>query len=99
MICLGVQLIHNSGNAASHEDADDGLIFIQDMMDLMKNTNRLDQTSSETNHHLPLTVIPLLTSSVTKLPRFYVGPAQFGRQLHGTQGVNKTFSHSTNSSI
>lgn len=54
------------------------------MMDLMKNTNGLDHSSSEINHYLPLTVIPLVNSP---LMRFPVGPAQFGRQLHGKQGV------------
>jgi mannosidase alpha-like ER degradation enhancer 3 len=81
-----VQLIHNSANAASNEDANDGLIFIQEMMDLMKNTNEI--SSSQTNRHLPLTVIPLLTSPLTKLIHLTVGPAQFGKQLHGRQGVN-----------
>lgn len=85
MIELGVQLIHNAANAATTEDADDGLLFIQDMMELMKNNN--GQSSSEINHHLPLTVIPLIKSPLNKLLRFPVGPAQFGAQLHGQRGV------------
>ncbi len=88
MIYLGIQLIHNSANAASNEDADDGLIFIQEMMDLMKNTNDIDNLSLETNRYLPLTVIPLVTSPLTKLIHLPVGPAQFGKQLHGKLGVN-----------
>jgi hypothetical protein len=87
-IYLGVQLIHNSANAASTDDADDGLIFIQQMMDLMKNTNGIG-ASSESNHHLPLSVFPLIPSS-TKPVGFSVGPAQFGKRLHGTLGVNKS---------
>ncbi|CAF1134820.1 unnamed protein product [Adineta steineri] len=82
-----IQLIHNSANAASHEDANNGLIFIQEMLDLMKNTNGLSQSSSESKHHLPLTVIPLINSSLTKPIRFSVGPAQFGQQLHGKLGI------------
>ncbi len=85
---LGVQLIHNIANAASNEDANDGLIFIQDMMELMKNTDGMGYSSSETNHHLPLTVIPLTNSPLVRFP---VGPAQFGKQLHGKLGVNKYF--------
>ncbi len=81
-------MIHNTGNAASTEDADDGLTFIQEMMDLMKDGDGIGLTS-ETNHHLPLSVIPLITSSSTKPVGFTVGPAQFGQQLHGKLGVNK----------
>ncbi len=87
---LGIQLIHNSANAASHEDANDGLIFIQEMMNSMKNTNGISQSSSESNQNLPLTVIPLVIPSLTKPIRFAVGSAQFGRQLHGKSGVNKS---------
>ncbi len=83
----GVQLIHNAANAASVEDADDGLVFIQEMMDLTNNTNELGHSPSEINHYLPLTVIPLINSSLVRFP---VGPAQFGRQLHGKQGVSLT---------
>ena len=83
---LGVQLIHNSANAASSNDADDGLLFIQEMMELMKNTNSLSATS-EPNPHLPLSVIPLALSSLAIPLSLPVGPAQFGRQLHGKLGV------------
>jgi hypothetical protein len=56
----------------------------------MKNTNSVSQSSSsQTNHHLPLTVIPLLLPSLTNRIRFTVGPAQFGKLLHGKQGVKK----------
>lgn len=89
-IRLGVQLIHNPANAATTDDADDGLLFIQDMMELMQNNNGLGQSSSEINHLLPLTVIPLIKSSPKKLIRFPVGPAQFGTQLHGKPGVKNS---------
>lgn len=91
MIHLGVQLIHNPANAITTDDADDGLLFIQEMMELMKNANGPSQSSSEINHHLPLTVIPLIKSSPKKLIRFPVGPAQFGTQMHGNPGVNNLF--------
>ena len=99
-ICLGVQLIHNPANAATTDDADDGLLFIQDMMELMQNTNGIGQSSSEINHHLPLTVIPLIKSSPKKLIRFPVGPAQFGTKMHGNPGVkNSSKNHLTISSL
>ncbi|CAF3906421.1 unnamed protein product [Rotaria sordida] len=82
-----IQLVHNSANAASNEDADDGLLFIQEMMELMKNVNGIGQSSSDTRHHLPLSVIPLVISPLTKLVSFTVGSAQFGKQLHGKAGI------------
>lgn len=81
-----VQLIHNSVNAASSDDADDGLTFIHDMMELMKNTDG-NGPVSESNYHLPLSVIPIALTSTAKPLRLLVGPAQFGRQLHGKSGV------------
>ena len=86
-------MIHNSANAITTDDADDGLLFIQDMMELMKNTNGLGQSSTEISHLLPLTVIPLIKSPLNKLLRFPVGPAQFGEQLHGQRGVKIEFCH------
>lgn len=80
----GVQLIHNSAHAASSDDADDGLIFIQEMVDLMKNSD--GTLSSEVNSHLPLSIIPL-SLTTGKSARLIVGPAQFGRQMHGELGV------------
>jgi hypothetical protein len=62
---------------------------MQEMIELMKNTNGTGLSSLEINQYLPLTVIPLITSPLTKLTRFPVGPAQFGKQLHGKLGVNK----------
>ena len=92
---VGIQLIHNAVNAASHEDADDGLHFIQEMMDIMKNTNGLTSASSQSNYHIPLSVIPLIDPSVTRPMSFPVGPAQFGRRLHGVPGVSTYLSKIT----
>ncbi|CAF1313573.1 unnamed protein product [Adineta ricciae] len=82
-----VQLIHNSATAASHEDAEDGLLFIQEMMDMMKNINGLNPTSSESNYHVPLSIIPLIDNTEEKRHSFAVGSAQFGKQLHGKSGI------------
>ena len=81
-----VQLIHNSVNAASSDDADDGLLFIQEMMELMKTTDA-NGPSSESNSHLPLSVIPIPFTTRSKPVRLLVGPAQFGPTLHGKPGV------------
>ncbi|CAF3499124.1 unnamed protein product [Rotaria socialis] len=81
-----IQLVHNAANAASHEDAEDGLLFVQEMVNLMKTTG-LGQASLESNHHMPLSVIPLVTPPLGKLVSLTVGCAQFGKQLHGKLGI------------
>lgn len=83
----GIQLIHNTANAASHGDAEDGLVFIREMMEMMKNTD--GPSSAQSNYHVPLSLIPLIDPSVTKPMSFGVGPAQFGKQLHGMPGVSE----------
>lgn len=77
-----------ASSAESIDDAENGLNFMQDMIEFMRNTNSLE---ASTTHHIPLTVIPLLTPSLEKPISFPVATAQFGKQLHGTQGVNKYF--------
>ena len=57
---------------------------MQEMVDFMKDTNSFENS---VNHHLPLTVIPLINSPLS----FTVATAQFGKQLHGTQGVSIDF--------
>ncbi|CAF1229558.1 unnamed protein product [Rotaria magnacalcarata] len=81
-----IQLVHNAANAASHDDAEDGLLFVQEMMNLMKTTG-LGQASLESNYHMPLSVIPLVTPPLGKLVSLSVGSAQFGKQLHGKLGI------------
>jgi hypothetical protein len=71
-------------SAESTDDAEYGYIFMQEMIDLMKNTKSFENSLTQ---HLPLTVIPLLNSPLEKLINFTVATAQFGKQLHGTQGV------------
>jgi len=74
-----------ASSAESSDDAENGLIFMQEMVDFMKNTNSFENS---VNHHLPLTVIPLVNSPLKNLISFTVATAQFGKQLHETQGVN-----------
>ena len=80
-----IQLIHIASSAESIDDAENGLNFMQEMLELMKDTNPFENSPT---HHLPSTVIPLLTSSLNTPIRFTVATAQFGKQLHGTQGVH-----------
>ncbi|CAF3956559.1 unnamed protein product [Adineta steineri] len=76
-----IQLIHMASAAESTNDAEAGLSFMQEMIELMKNTNLF---RNSIKHFKPLTVIPLLEK---KSISFTVAPAQFGKQLHETQGM------------
>jgi hypothetical protein len=77
-----------ASSAESNDDAENGLIFMQEMMELMKYTNPFENSI---NHHLSLTVIPLIDSPLKKVISFSVATAQFGKQLYGTQGVKIYF--------
>ncbi|CAF1186117.1 unnamed protein product [Rotaria sordida] len=79
-----VQLAHLSSNAESIDDAENGLIFMQEMIELTNNTNTFENSLT---YHLPLTVIPLVIPSLEKAVSFIVSNAQFGKQLHDTQGI------------
>ena len=69
-----------ASSAESSDGAANGLIFMREMLELVKNTRPLD--------HQPLsTIIPLLNTAEKKLIIFPVATAQFGKQLHRTQGV------------
>ncbi|CAF2734206.1 unnamed protein product [Rotaria sp. Silwood2] len=79
-----VQLAHMASSAESIDDAENGLIFMQDMIELIKETNTFENSLT---HHIPLNVIPLIISSLENPFSFNVAPAQFGKQLHDTQGI------------
>lgn len=53
----------------------------------MKNNNIIGHASIDNRYNLPLSVVPLVLPSLSKLPNFAVGAAQFGKQLHGKSGV------------
>jgi hypothetical protein len=72
-----------ASSAESNDDAENGLIFMREMIELMKDTNSFNH-----HQHLPLTVIPLMNTLLKKLIHFTVATAQFGKPLHQTQGVN-----------
>ncbi|CAF0994699.1 unnamed protein product [Didymodactylos carnosus] len=77
-----IQLVHTSSQAASSEDANDGLLFMQEMIELMKHNSM----NSDSSQYHPLSVVPLLAQA-TVLPIFKVGSAQFGQQLHKNYGI------------
>ncbi len=80
--------MHMASSAESIDDAENGLMFMQEMLEFMKNTNSAQNSMSQ---HLPLNAIPLLIPSLKKPVSFTVATAQFGKQLHKTLGVNKSF--------
>lgn len=73
-----------ASRAQSKEDAKNGLIFMQELLELMKN-DKLFETSSD--HSIPLAVIPLIDMPEKRLHRLTVASAQFGKQLYRTTGV------------
>ncbi|CAF0742825.1 unnamed protein product [Adineta ricciae] len=79
-----IQLIHIASTAQSLNDAEDGLHFMQEMIDFMKHTNANENSPL---HRIPLSVIPISIPSSKIAFDFPVSTAQFGKQLHGTQGI------------
>jgi len=78
-----IQLVHVASSAESIDDAENGLAFMQEMVELMKTTNSFENV----HRHLPLTVVPLVQTRSRRTTRFLVATAQFGKQLHRTQGI------------
>ncbi|CAF5193713.1 unnamed protein product, partial [Rotaria magnacalcarata] len=78
-----VQLVHISSSAESIDDAENGIVFMQEMIELMKHTNTMDNFQI---YPSLLSVIPLMIPSLDKSMEFIVSTAQFGKQLHKTQG-------------
>jgi hypothetical protein len=89
-----VQLVHIPSNAVTIDDAGAGVIFMQEMIEFMKIANSLENS---VNQYLPLSVIPLLLPALEKPISLTVATAQFGKQLHGTEGVNNLFYDQINS--
>lgn len=84
-----MQLVHMASRAQSKVDAQNGLIFMQELLELMKNAHPAETFP---DHSLPLTVIPLIAMPAhRKRIRFTVASAQFGPQLHHTTGVQSSF--------
>ncbi|CAF3706209.1 unnamed protein product [Rotaria socialis] len=79
-----VQLVHISSSAESIDDAENGIVFMQEMIELMEHTNTMDNFQT---YHSSLSVIPLMIPSLDRPMKFIVYTAQFGKQLHKTQGI------------
>lgn len=78
-----------ASHAQSREEAKNGLLFMQELLDLMKN-EKLFETYPD--HSSPLSIIPLIKTPDKTLFRLPVAAAQFGRQLHHTTGVKHLLS-------
>lgn len=67
-----IQLIHNSAQAESQEDAQEGLLFMQEMIELAKQQTHQEQHMRSVAFTLPTTKMRMVLQA---------GPAQFGKDL------------------
>ncbi|XP_037559321.1 ER degradation-enhancing alpha-mannosidase-like protein 3 [Dermacentor silvarum] len=67
-----IQLIHNAAQAESPEDAQEGLLFMQEMIELAKQQNQQEQHVRSVTFTLPSTKMHMVLQA---------GPAQFGKDL------------------
>lgn len=67
-----IQLIHNAAQAETQEDAQEGLLFMQEMIELAKQQNQQDQHMRSVVFALPSTNVRMVLQA---------GPAQFGKDL------------------
>ncbi|XP_064458121.1 ER degradation-enhancing alpha-mannosidase-like protein 3 isoform X2 [Ornithodoros turicata] len=67
-----IQLIHNAAQAETQEDAQEGLLFMQEMIELAKQQNNQDQ-------HMRSVVFAPSSTNVRMV--LQAGPAQFGKDL------------------
>ncbi|XP_038063817.1 ER degradation-enhancing alpha-mannosidase-like protein 3 [Patiria miniata] len=74
-----VQLMHSAAQAATTEDAEDGMLFMQEMIELSKT----QQAEVEYQPRVVQILSPTFLSGVTAT----AGPAQFGLDLTGHEGV------------
>lgn len=80
-----------ASSADSADDAENGLHFMHELLELMKNP---EFSKKPVDDQGPLTVMPLLAfKSSERAIRFTVASAQFGPQLHETQGVSSPTSN------
>ncbi|XP_014671067.1 PREDICTED: ER degradation-enhancing alpha-mannosidase-like protein 3 [Priapulus caudatus] len=75
-----VQLMHTANQAATLEEGEEGLLFMQEMIELSNNQNNQVE-------HQPR-VIQFLSPPYDGRVVLTAGPAQFGIELKGSQGVH-----------
>ena len=73
-----VQLLHTIGNAKTAEDGEEGLLFMQEMIDLSKQQSNLPSTQAK---------VVKFTMNGKDWQQIIAGPAQFGRDLSQGQSV------------
>ncbi|XP_040574557.1 ER degradation-enhancing alpha-mannosidase-like protein 3 [Lepeophtheirus salmonis] len=67
----GIQLLHTAGNAKSPEDAEEGLLFMQEIIEISK-TSITDVQPR---------VVTFYNNEEKRMEKIYAGPAQFGKEL------------------
>eukprot|EP00096_Caligus_rogercresseyi_P008881 TRINITY_DN2893_c0_g2_i1.p1 TRINITY_DN2893_c0_g2~~TRINITY_DN2893_c0_g2_i1.p1 ORF type:complete len:862 (-),score=266.40 TRINITY_DN2893_c0_g2_i1:1746-4331(-) len=68
----GIQLLHTAGNAKSPEDAEEGLLFMQEIIDISKSGSSPDVAPR---------VVSYYNSDKGTTEKIHAGPAQFGKEL------------------
>jgi hypothetical protein len=72
-----IQLTHNVNEAHSVKDAENGLKFMSEMLELSKHNNFYIKASSRMDDFEPISIV-----TFPKVTHVYAGPAQFGLDLH-----------------
>ncbi|XP_076352993.1 ER degradation-enhancing alpha-mannosidase-like protein 3 [Tachypleus tridentatus] len=73
-----IQLVHNSAQAESQDDAEEGVLFMQEMIELSKAQNQQERQLRVVYFTLPGTKVRMVLNA---------GPAQFGTDLKGRDPV------------
>lgn len=80
-----VQLVHNSQDALSLQDANNGVVFMNEMLELSKQKNF--HLKNVNDDYKPVSLILLKQKFNSKLSHYLAGPAQFGIDLRENLGI------------
>lgn len=82
-----LQLVHKTSDADDYENAELGIIFMTEMLELSKQQNFQLKSSSPTNDdYRPMTVV-LVSAPFNATKSYLAGPAQFGLDLRSNWGL------------
>lgn len=81
-----VQLVHKTGDAEDYENAEMGIIFMTEMLELSKQQNFQLKSNSLNDDYKPMSVV-LMSEPHNGTKIYLAGPAQFGRELRSSLGL------------
>lgn len=81
-----VQLVHKTNQAESLEDAEIGILFMTEMLELSKQQNFQMKSNFFIDEYRPMSLV-LLSEPFNGSKEFYAGSAQFGFNLKNNNGV------------